>query len=38
MSLALVRTRAQLGLDAPPVTVEVHLSAGLPGLAIVGLP
>jgi magnesium chelatase family protein len=38
MSLALVRTRAQLGLEAPPVTVEVHLSSGLPGLAIVGLP
>ncbi|MDF2446564.1 MAG: hypothetical protein K0S46_1800 [Moraxellaceae bacterium] len=38
MSLAIVRTRAQLGLDAPPVTVEVHLSPGLPGLAIVGLP
>ena len=38
MSLARVRTRAQLGLDAPPVTVEVHLSPGLPGLAIVGLP
>ncbi|MDP2226643.1 MAG: YifB family Mg chelatase-like AAA ATPase [Moraxellaceae bacterium] len=38
MSLARVRTRAQLGLDAPSVTVEVHLSAGLPGIAIVGLP
>lgn len=38
MSLARVRTRAQLGLDAPTVTVEVHLSPGLPGLAIVGLP
>jgi magnesium chelatase family protein len=38
MSLARVRTRAQLGLDAPQVIVEVHLSAGLPGLAIVGLP
>ena len=38
MSLARVRTRAQLGLDAPTVIVEVHLSAGLPGLAIVGLP
>jgi magnesium chelatase family protein len=38
MSLARVRTRAQLGLDAPSVTVEVHLSPGLPGLAIVGLP
>lgn len=38
MSLAIVRTRAQLGLEAPLVTVEVHLSNGLPGLAIVGLP
>ncbi len=38
MSLARVRTRAQLGLDAPPVIVEVHLSPGLPGIAIVGLP
>ncbi len=38
MSLAIVRTRALLGLDAPPVTVEVHLGPGLPGLAIVGLP
>lgn len=38
MSLALVHTRASLGLDAPLVTVEVHLSAGLPALAIVGLP
>lgn len=38
MSLALVETRASLGLDAPLVTVEVHLSAGLPALAIVGLP
>lgn len=38
MSLAIVHTRAQLGIDAPPVTVEVHLSNGLPGFAIVGLP
>ncbi|MES2919524.1 MAG: YifB family Mg chelatase-like AAA ATPase [Pseudomonadota bacterium] len=38
MSLAIVRSRAPLGLDAPPVTVEVHLGPGLPGLAIVGLP
>lgn len=38
MSLAVVRTRAQVGVDAPPVTVEVHLTGGLPGLAIVGLP
>lgn len=38
MSLARVHTRAQVGLDAPLVIVEVHLSPGLPGLAIVGLP
>jgi magnesium chelatase family protein len=38
MSLAIVRSRAPLGLEAPPVTVEVHLGPGLPGLAIVGLP
>lgn len=38
MSLAIVHTRAQLGIDAPSVTVEVHLSNGLPSLAIVGLP
>jgi magnesium chelatase family protein len=38
MSLALVYTRAQVGIDAPLVSVEVHLSGGLPGLFIVGLP
>ena len=38
MSLAIVYSRAQLGLDAPLVTVEVHLTGGLPGLSIVGLP
>lgn len=38
MSLAIVHSRARAGIDAPPVTVEVHLSNGLPGLAIVGLP
>jgi len=38
MSLALVHTRAALGLHAPLVTVEVHLSNGLPALTIVGLP
>lgn len=38
MSLAIVHTRAQLGIHAPEVTVEVHLSNGLPSLAIVGLP
>lgn len=38
MSLAIVYTRAQLGVDAPLVTVETHLSNGLPGFTIVGLP
>ncbi len=38
MSLAVVHARAQLGIEAPLVTVEVHLSNGLPSLSIVGLP
>lgn len=38
MSLAVIYTRAQSGVAAPLVTVEVHLSNGLPGLSIVGLP
>lgn len=38
MSLATVHSRAQMGLSAPAVSVEVHLSGGLPGLNIVGLP
>jgi magnesium chelatase family protein len=38
MSLAILYSRAQVGIDAPLVTVEVHLSNGLPGLSIVGLP
>ncbi len=37
MSLAMVLTRARLGLEAPQVTVEVHLSNGLPSLSIVGM-
>ncbi len=35
--LAIVYSRAQDGIDAPLVRVEVHLSRGLPGLSIVGL-
>jgi magnesium chelatase family protein len=31
-------TRASTGLDAPLVTIEVHISGGLPGFSIVGLP
>ena len=38
MSLALVRSRALVGLDAPEVTVEVHLANGLPAFSLVGLP
>jgi magnesium chelatase family protein len=38
MTLSIVFSRAQLGMDAPLITVETHLSAGLPGLSIVGLP
>jgi magnesium chelatase family protein len=38
MSLAVVHSRAQDGIAAPLVACEVHLSGGLPGTAIVGLP
>ncbi|NVK40588.1 MAG: YifB family Mg chelatase-like AAA ATPase [Oceanospirillaceae bacterium] len=38
MSLAVVHARAVFGVAAPAVTVEVHLSGGLPSLSIVGLP
>ena len=38
MTLSIIYTRAVLGVSAPLVTVEVHISAGLPGLTIVGLP
>lgn len=38
MSLSIVFTRAALGVSAPLITVEVHISNGLPGLTMVGLP
>ena len=38
MSLATVFSRAILGVEAIEVRVEAHLSNGLPGFAIVGLP
>ena len=38
MSLAVIHTRAAIGLNAPLVTVETHISGGLPSLSIVGLP
>ena len=37
MSLSLVQSRALLGLEASPVTVEVHLANGLPSFTLVGL-
>ncbi|RBC10822.1 magnesium chelatase domain-containing protein, partial [Xanthomonas oryzae] len=38
MSLALVHSRARVGVHAPEVRVEVHLSGGLPSTQMVGLP
>lgn len=38
MSLAIVYSRAVLGISSPLVTVESHLSNGLPAFYIVGLP
>ena len=36
MSVA-VRTRAQVGIDAPPVLVEAHYQAGTPSFTLVGM-
>ena len=38
MSLAVLYSRALSGMEAPLVTVEVHLANGLPAFTIVGLP
>lgn len=37
MMLATVFSRAQCGIEAPLVTVETHISNGLPAFNIVGL-
>ena len=37
MSLAVLKSRALAGMEAPQVSVEVHLSNGLPAFHIVGL-
>lgn len=37
MSLAIIHSRALVGLTAPEVTVEVHLANGLPSFTLVGL-
>lgn len=38
MSLAIIYSRASIGVEAPLVTIEVHISTGSPGLCLVGLP
>ncbi len=38
MSLATIFSRGRQGIHSPLVTVEVHISNGLPSLSIVGLP
>ena len=38
MSLAILKSRALAGMEAPEVNVEVHLANGLPAFNIVGLP
>lgn len=38
MSLAVLKSRALSGMNAPEVVVEVHLANGLPSFTIVGLP
>lgn len=37
MSLAVVYSRASVGIDAPLVSIEVHLANGLPAFNLVGL-
>lgn len=38
MPLAILYSRGRSGIEAPLITVEVHISNGLPSLSIVGLP
>lgn len=38
MNLSVVQSRAIVGVNAVPVSVEIHLSGGLPSLSIVGMP
>ena len=38
MGLAIIHSRACVGVEAPEVTVEVHISNGMPGFSLVGLP
>ncbi|MDO9007787.1 MAG: YifB family Mg chelatase-like AAA ATPase, partial [Thiobacillus sp.] len=38
MAIAVVKSRALTGMDAPEVVVEAHLANGLPAFTLVGLP
>ncbi|HCW98271.1 MAG TPA: ATP-dependent protease [Pantoea sp.] len=38
MTLSRILTRAAIGVEAPQVTIEAHISNGLPALTLVGLP
>jgi magnesium chelatase family protein len=38
LNLAVVYSRASIGIEAPQITIETHLSNGLPALMMVGLP
>ena len=38
MSLAIIYSRACIGMTAPLITIEVHISVGLPCFQMVGLP
>lgn len=38
MTLAVVYSRASTGIHSPLITVETHISRGMPGLHIVGMP
>ncbi len=38
MALSILKTRTNVGIQALPITVEAHISNGLPRFSIVGLP
>ncbi|MCO6524549.1 MAG: YifB family Mg chelatase-like AAA ATPase [Candidatus Schmidhempelia sp.] len=38
MTLATIYTRASIGIQAPLIQVEIHISNGIPGFTLVGLP
>lgn len=38
MSLFTIYTRASIGIDAPKIDVEIHISNGMPSFTLVGLP